>query len=134
MCFDGFSPAGKDGPVPLVRIDVTGPQTLDHVRAVLRGTREAITETLGVPDDRVHLRLIETPAAHIDAPPCRTSHFTLVDIILYEGRTPELKAACISAIRRKLGDDPGIPASEIAVAFRDMSTTDLDVLPGQAGS
>ncbi len=120
--------------MPLVRIDVTGPQTLDHVRAVLRGTREAITEALGVPDDRVHLRLVETPATHIDAPPCRTPHFTLVDIMLYEGRSAELKAACISAIRRNLGDDPGIPASEVAVAFRDMGTDDLDVQPGQADS
>ncbi len=120
--------------MPLVRIDVTGPQTLDDIRAVLRGTRAGITEALGVPDDRVHLRLIETPPTHIDAPPCRTPHFTLVDIALYEGRTPELKAACVAAIRRELGADPGIPPSEVAVAFRDMSTVDLDILPGEAGA
>lgn len=120
--------------MPLVRIDLTGPQTPERIRAVLAGTRLAITSSLGVPDSRVHLRLIETPASHVDAPACRTSSFALIDIALYEGRTPELKAACVAAIRDALAQDPGITPCEVAVAFRDMSATDLDVLPGEAGA
>ncbi|MDZ4168279.1 MAG: tautomerase family protein [Coriobacteriia bacterium] len=118
--------------MPIVRIDITGPQTPEHVHAILRGTRASITSSLGVADGRIHLRVVETPASHVDAPACRTVRYTVIDIALYEGRTPELKAACVAAIRAALAADPGIEPSEVAVAFRDMSTLDLDVLPGEA--
>jgi hypothetical protein len=51
---------------------------------------------------------------------------------MYEGRSPEMKHAMATAARRALARDPGIEPSEIQIAFREFSKTDLDVPPGVA--
>lgn len=118
--------------MPLLRIDITGPKPAEYVSALLRQSRAAVLESLGVPDDRVTVRVIETPASHVDVPNCRTERYTVVEVLMYEGRTPELKAALVSALRGKLAEEPGIEPSEVAVSLRDAATVDLDVLAGEA--
>lgn len=120
--------------MPIVRVDITGPKTSEYRRALLSGVRAAVVEGLGVPDDRVTVRVVETPSECVDAPGCRTEHFTVIEVLLYEGRTEQLKRAMISAVREKLAEDPGIEPSEVAVFVHDASTTDLDVIAGQAGT
>ncbi len=118
--------------MPIVRIDITGPKSHSYAAAVLRAVREAVVSELGAPDERVMMRLVQIPAEQVSAPACRTDRFTLVDVMLYAGRTPEAKAACVAKLRASLAADPGIPECEIAVAFHDMDPADLDVLPGEA--
>jgi hypothetical protein len=99
----------------------------------MAGARAAVTSALGAPDDRVTVRVIETPDDCVDVPDCRTRDFTVVEVLMYEGRTEEMKRAFVTALRDNLGASPGIPASEVTVVLRDFSTLDLDVLPGEAG-
>lgn len=118
--------------MPLLRIDVTGPKSPAYKAALLAGARAAVTRAFGVPDGRVVVRVAETPADDVGLPSCRTDRFTLVDVLAYEGRTPELKRALSAALRDAYAADPGIEPSEVAVSFRDASPDDLDVLPGEA--
>lgn len=118
--------------MPLVRIDITGPKAPEYKRALLAGVRGAITSAFGVDDARVVVRIIETPADDVDAPPCRSARFCVVDVLMYEGRTPEMKHAMATAAREALTVDPGIEPSEVQIAFREFSKTDLDVPPGEA--
>jgi phenylpyruvate tautomerase PptA (4-oxalocrotonate tautomerase family) len=48
---------------------------------------------------------------------------------MYAGRSAELKAALVAAIRERFAADPGIDPADVAVVLRDPSKTDLDVLP-----
>lgn len=116
--------------MPLVRIDVIAQKSPDYRRAVLRGVRGAITGAFGVDDGRVSLRLIETPADDVDLPSCRTERLTVIEVLMYEGRTPEMKRAMATAAREALAADPGIEPSEVQIAFHEFSKTDLDVPPG----
>lgn len=118
--------------MPIVRIDYTGPRDDAYVSALMRGVRQAITSTLGATDDRVAIRAYEASPAHTDMPSCRTLQETVVDVMLYAGRTAEQKSACVASIRRSFSENPGIAPSEVAVAFHDMTPEDLDVLPGEA--
>lgn len=118
--------------MPFVRIDITGPKPEPYKRALLSGARLAVTSALGVPDSRVSVRLIETPAAHVDMPSCRTDRFTVVEVLMFEGRTPELKAALVSALRDIYAENPGIERSEVTVFMHDAAPGDLDTLPGEA--
>lgn len=120
--------------MPLVRIDITGPKAPEYKRALLAGVRGAITSAFGVDDARVVVRIIETPADDVDAPPCRSARFCVVDVLMYEGRTPEMKRAMVAAAREALAVEPGIEPREVAVSFREASKLDLDVLPGAAES
>jgi phenylpyruvate tautomerase PptA (4-oxalocrotonate tautomerase family) len=118
--------------MPVVRIDITGPKAAEWKRALLESTRSAVVDALDAPDSRVTVRLVETPDDCVDIPDCRTRDFTVVEVLMYEGRTEETKHAFVAALREKLAADPGIPPSEVTVVLRDFSTLDLDVLPGEA--
>ncbi len=116
--------------MPFIRIDVTGPKTSDYKKALLAGTRATVTSVFDVPDARVTVRIIETPAADVDIPACRTERLTMVDVLMFGGRTPELKAAMATALRSALAKDPGIEPSEVIVNFREADVVDLDVFRG----
>jgi phenylpyruvate tautomerase PptA (4-oxalocrotonate tautomerase family) len=119
--------------MPVVRIDITGPKSAEWKRALLEGARAAVVSGLGAPDGRVTVRVVETPDDCVDIPDCRTRDFTVVEVLMYEGRTEEMKRAFVARLRETLAANPGIPPSEITVVLRDYSTLDLDVLPGEAG-
>jgi phenylpyruvate tautomerase PptA (4-oxalocrotonate tautomerase family) len=118
--------------MPLVRIDITGPKPVAYKKALLAGARLAVTSALGVPDSRVTVRVFETSPECVDVPACRTDRFTVVEVLLYEGRTPELKSALITALRRVYAENPAIEPSEVTVYIHDASQLDLDVLAGEA--
>jgi phenylpyruvate tautomerase PptA (4-oxalocrotonate tautomerase family) len=119
--------------MPIVRIDITGPKSPEYRRALLDGARAAVTGALGVADERVTVRVIETPDECVDVPDCRSDRYTIVEVIMYAGRSEEKKKALVAALRDRFAADPGIEPFEIAVVLRDPSTTDLDVLPGAEG-
>jgi phenylpyruvate tautomerase PptA (4-oxalocrotonate tautomerase family) len=118
--------------MPFVRIDVVGPKTPEYKRALLSGTRAAITDVFGVADGRVAVRVVETPAEDVDLPSCRTERLTTLDVLMFEGRSDEMKAAMVEAVRGRLSSDPGIEPSEVVVSFREATPADLHVLPGEA--
>lgn len=120
--------------MPIVRVDITGPKSAEYRAAVLRGVRTAVVDGLGAPIERVTVRLNETAPENSDLPTCRTDRFTVVDVMLYGGRTDEVKLAATKLLRELLAEDPGIPAWDVSVAYHDMTPVDLDVLPGQADS
>lgn len=119
--------------MPIVRIDVTGPKDAAWKRALASRTCAAIVESLDVPRERVVVRVIETPDDCVDVPDCRTDRYTFVEVLMYEGRGADLKRAMVERIRAYLADDPGIEPSEVAIAIREASALDLDVLPGAGG-
>ncbi len=118
--------------MPLVRIDVIGQRSAAYKQALMGAVRRAIVEDLAAEDRRVIVRIAETRAEDVDLPACRTENMTVVDILLYDGRTPEMKAAMTASLRTALAVDPGIEPSEVAVFFHDATPSDLDVLPGRA--
>ncbi len=107
--------------MPIVRIDIQSGKTTAYKRDILHGVRTAIVEALGVPDERVMQRLIETPAENIDAPEIRSDRLTIIEISMLPGRGPDLKEALYSAIVQKLGEKPGIYSHDIMVLVNDPS-------------
>lgn len=107
--------------MPIVRIDIQSGKTTSYKRDILHGVRSAITETLGVPEDRVMQRLIETPSENIDAPEIRSDRLTVIEVSMLPGRGPDLKESLYSAIVRRLGEKPGIYSHDIMVLVNDPS-------------
>ena len=118
--------------MPIARVDVTGPKSAEYKRDIMAAVRSAIVTCLGAGDERVNVRVVETEPECVDVPSCRTDRYTVVDVTLYEGRTDEMKRAFAETLRAGLALSPGIEPSEVSIALHSMSTTDLDVLPGEA--
>jgi 4-oxalocrotonate tautomerase len=107
--------------VPIVRIDIQGGKSTAYKREILHGVRDAITSALGVPDDRVMQRLIETPVEDIDITEGRSDRLTIIEVSMLPGRDAELKSALYSAVVANLGEKPGIHQRDIMVMVNDPS-------------
>lgn len=104
--------------MPIVRIDIESGKSTEYKRAILRGVRKAITEALGVPDDRVTQRIIETPTEDIDATEVKSDRLTVVEILMLP-RTVELKDGLYKAIAEQLGYEPGISRHDLMVVVTE---------------
>jgi 4-oxalocrotonate tautomerase len=107
--------------MPFVRIDIQGGKSTAYKRDILHAVRSAIVGSLGVPDDRVVQRLIETPAENIDAPEARSDRLTIIEVAMLPGRDAALKQAMYAAIVAQLGEKPGIHQGDITVLVNDPS-------------
>jgi phenylpyruvate tautomerase PptA (4-oxalocrotonate tautomerase family) len=107
--------------VPIVRIDIQAGKSTMYKRDILHGVRSAITVALGVEDDRVMQRLIETPVENIDITEGRTDRLTIIEVSMLPGRGADLKSALYSAIVANLGEKPGIHQRDIMVIVNDPS-------------
>jgi len=107
--------------VPIVRIDIESGKSTAYKRAVLHGVRSAITAALGVDDERVMLRLVETPAEDIDVTPNRSGSLAIIEISMLPGRGPDLKSKLYEAIVTNLSAEPGIHAKDVMVMVNDPS-------------
>jgi phenylpyruvate tautomerase PptA (4-oxalocrotonate tautomerase family) len=105
--------------MPIVRIDIQSGKTTSYKRDILHGVRSAVVEALGVAEDRVMQRIIETPGDDIDAPEIRSDRLTIIEVAMLPGRGPDLKEALYSAIVRRLGEKPGIYSHDIMVLISD---------------
>jgi len=107
--------------VPIVRIDIQSGKSTAYKRAVLHGVRTAITTALGVGDDRVMQRIVETPAEDIDTPSIRSDSLAIIEISMLPGRGPDLKSKLYESIVANLAEDPGIHAKDVTVIVNDPS-------------
>jgi len=107
--------------VPFVRIDIQSGKSSEYKRAVLHGVRCAITDALGVDNDRIMQRIIETPSDDIDITANRSDALAIIEISMLAGRGADLKGALYDRIVAKLGADPGIHAKDIMVLVSDPS-------------
>lgn len=105
--------------MPIVRIDIQAGKTTSYKRDILRGVRGAVTSALGVPDDRVMQRVIETPADGIDTTEVKSDRLTIIGISMLPGRGADLKEKLYSAIVANLGESPGIHAHDITVIVHE---------------
>jgi phenylpyruvate tautomerase PptA (4-oxalocrotonate tautomerase family) len=101
--------------VPIVRIDIEAGKSTEYKRAILHGVRTALTGALGVPDERIMQRIIETPIDDIDAPEVRSDRLTIIEIAMLPGRDAALKNELYGAVVRELGVEPGIHSHDIVV-------------------
>lgn len=105
--------------MPIVRIDIQAGKSTAYKRAILHGVRTALTTALGIPDERVMQRIVETPAEDIDTTEIKSDRLTIVEITMISGRSPELKKELFAAISKRLGFEPGISAHDLVVTLSE---------------
>jgi phenylpyruvate tautomerase PptA (4-oxalocrotonate tautomerase family) len=106
--------------VPIVRIDIQAGKSTAYKRDILHSVRAAIIEALGVPDERIQQRIVETPAENIDSPG-PSDQLTVIEVAMLPGRDAVLKQEMYGAIVAHLGETPGIHQHDITVLVSDPS-------------
>lgn len=105
--------------MPIVRIDIQAGKSTAYKRSILRGVRAAVTTALGVADDRVMQRIMESAPEDIDATEVRSDRLTVIEIAMLPGRDKDMKLALYEQIVSKLGFEPGIAEHDIVVLVSD---------------
>ena len=105
--------------MPIVRIDIQSGKTTAFKRDMLHSVRSAIIDSLGVDNERVTQRIVETPPENIDDAGVRSDHLTVIEVAMLPGRDAALKSKMYEAIVEALGERPGIHQRDITVLVSD---------------
>jgi phenylpyruvate tautomerase PptA (4-oxalocrotonate tautomerase family) len=94
-------------------------------RAHLERVREALSdaihrvlqETLGLPADKRFQRFLPLDDADIVHPPDRGEGYTIVELVMFTGRTDETKRACLRGLMADLPAATGIPVDDLEIVI-----------------
>ena len=125
--------------MPLARIEVRKQRPPAEVQALIEAVYLAQREALKVPEHDRQIRYVEHKPEHFAVPPGRSENYTLVEIAIFPGRSPQAKKALYQSIVRRfqalgiapadvfivLNEQPlenwgirgGVPASELNLGF-----------------
>lgn len=126
--------------MPVAKIHVRKSRSADEKEALMAAVRLALTDALGTPERACQFLYVAYSPEDFAIAPERTDNFTLIEITLFAGRSPEAKKKLYREIVQNLGalgiepldvfvillDVPlenwgirgGVPASEVDLGYK----------------
>ena len=126
--------------MPLARISIRKGRTADEKKALLDAIHASMIEALKIPENDRNQRIREYADEDFIIPPERTAKYTLIEIIMFPGRSIEAKRHLYQSLVKNLAElgtdlmdvfivlyEPpmenwgirgGIPASEVDLGFK----------------
>jgi len=104
--------------MPLAKIEVRRSRSAAEVTALMEAVYLAMRDALKVPEDDRQIRYIEHRPEHFWVAPGKTENYTLVDILMFPGRTTECKRTLYQAIVQRLGA-LGIASTDVMVVLTE---------------
>ncbi|OLS13753.1 MAG: 4-oxalocrotonate tautomerase [Promethearchaeota archaeon CR_4] len=117
--------------MPLVKIEIVGPKDEAYKKAVLDGVHEALVHALKVPVDDRTQRLYVLGPENFEYRSGRTDQFTLIEILLFAGRSKEAKKKLYSRIVENLKEQPGIASKDILIVLNEQPLENWGVHGGK---
>jgi len=104
--------------MPLARIEVRKNRPEEQVTAIMEAVYQAQREALKVPEGDRQIRYIEHKPERFAVPPGKTENYTLVEIVLFPGRTLDAKRNLYKSIVRRFGE-LGISPSDVFIVLHE---------------
>ena len=120
--------------MPLVKVEIYQGKSQEYKKAILDGIHEALLTALKIPDDDRTQRLYELPEAHYDTSKICSNDYTLIEITLFKGRTPEAKKQLYAEIVRNLSENPGIDGKDITIVLNEPPLENWGIFGGKPAS
>ena len=102
--------------MPLARIEVRESHTAEEVATMMDAVYQAQREALKVPEGDRQIHYIEHKPEHFAVPPGKTENYTLVEIVMFPGRTWDAKRNLYKSIVRRFGE-LGIAPSDVFIVL-----------------
>jgi phenylpyruvate tautomerase PptA (4-oxalocrotonate tautomerase family) len=102
---------------PLVRIEIKKGKSKEHKKAILNSIHDALIKSVKIKDTHIFQRIYELDEDSLEVPKSKTSNITLVEIIMFRGRTKETKKALYKAITNNLASNPKIEENDITIVL-----------------
>jgi 4-oxalocrotonate tautomerase family enzyme len=104
--------------MPLVKIEIEKGYSPEYKKAILNGIHQALVETIKIPDHDRRQRLYELDTDNFEHSG-RGSHYTIIEITMFKGRSDEAKKSLFRRIVDLLEANPGIPGNDITIIIND---------------
>ena len=119
--------------MPLARIEVRKSRPAEEVAALVEAVYQAQREALKVPDGDRQIRYVEHKPEHFAVPPGKTENYTLVEIVLFPGRTLDAKRHLYQSIVRRFGAI-GIAPTDVFIVLHEPPLDNWGLRGGVAAS
>jgi phenylpyruvate tautomerase PptA (4-oxalocrotonate tautomerase family) len=116
--------------MPVTLVSILKGRTSAEKRALMEAVQGAIARTLALPEHDRNLRLHEHGQDEWMLPPGAGERYTLVEIALFEGRTPETKGALFANIVQAL-EGIGVPRGDVFIRVVDQPRENFGIRGGQ---
>ena len=91
---------------------------IDRVRSALSDAIHGVMmETLGLPEDKRLHRFIALDDADFIHPPDRGDGYTVIEILMFEGRSDATKRACLRGLMEAIPKATGIPVNAVEITI-----------------
>jgi phenylpyruvate tautomerase PptA (4-oxalocrotonate tautomerase family) len=117
--------------MPVVRIDVRKARTQAEIEDFCEAVHRAVVEALKVPETDRQIVYTDHTRDRFLSPPGKTDLYTLVEVVLFSGRSLDTKRAFYRAVVANLGE-LGVPASEIFIVLNEQPRENWGIRGGQA--
>ncbi|MBU1039645.1 MAG: tautomerase family protein [Proteobacteria bacterium] len=116
--------------MPVTLVSVVKGRDSAQKTALLEAVQGAITATLKLPPQDRYIRLAEHAHDEWLLPEGKSRAFTLVEIALFAGRTPETKGALYTSICDAL-EALGVPRGDVFIRIVDQPRENFGIRGGQ---
>ncbi|MGZ7136431.1 MAG: tautomerase family protein [Methanobacterium sp.] len=104
---------------PLVKIEILKGKSEEYKKALLDGIHDALVESIKIPDNDRFQRLYELEEDNFEYPDTKTDDVTIIEIVMFQGRSIDSKKALYESIKCKLDLDPGIDGEDITIVLHE---------------
>jgi phenylpyruvate tautomerase PptA (4-oxalocrotonate tautomerase family) len=104
--------------MPFSKIEVCRSRTPEQVQALIESVHQSLREAFKIPECDRHIRYIEHKPEHFAIPPDKSENYTLVEITLFPGRSPQAKKVLFRSIVTRF-ETLGIPRSDVYVVLNE---------------
>jgi phenylpyruvate tautomerase PptA (4-oxalocrotonate tautomerase family) len=102
--------------MPIVKIEVCRPCTPEQVSALIDAVHAAQVEALKIPESDKVFRFVEHTPQHFPVPPGKTENYTIVEIVMFPGRSIDAKRKLYQGIVSRFGE-LGIDARDVIIVL-----------------
>jgi phenylpyruvate tautomerase PptA (4-oxalocrotonate tautomerase family) len=103
--------------MPLVKIEIRKGKSSEYKKALLDGVHRALVQTIKILDHDRTQRLYELDADNFEAAPNKTDNITVIEIVMFKGRSIEAKKQLYKTIVNNLAENPGIKGDDIIIVL-----------------
>ncbi|HEY3366731.1 MAG TPA: tautomerase family protein [Symbiobacteriaceae bacterium] len=109
--------------MPLVKLHVSAGMAAERRAALVREVRETMVQTLGIRPEVGHVMLYESAAGDRTAHANVNGQFVWVEVLMYAGRSPELKQTLLGALLRVVQAHTGLAALDVNLVILESDAT-----------
>lgn len=109
--------------MPLIKLHVPSTFPAERHEDLTAGVRTALLETLELRPQVGHVLLYVTPPSCRRVHESRSNEFVWAEVVMYAGRSPEVKDRLLQAIAQAVARHTGLAASDIVVVLIESDRT-----------